>query len=467
LLSRLLSVDWLAALRDLWARTHVRWLVGILLVALVLRVFWVASVQPDPRDGRFDDTVWFYNTGQLLADGEGYRIPSEAFCKTAKLMSLEEGCDERAPTARWSPGYPLVLAGLFLLPGDDMAAARALNIMAGLALVAGVYYLGQRLWDRRAGLLAAGIMALFPSHIFFSSLVLTESLFAAMAVGLLCLTLAWTMEREVSPRRLFVLGLAAGAVAMVRPEGIVFVAVIVLAWLAVHRSWQRVAAYTALLVLGMAVLFVPWTVRNAIQMRAPVLGTTGLGPVLLQAHHPAADGYPDYLIAASLWARHADIPFPEREIRVNNTGVREALTYAVQHPRRELGLIPDRFAAFYRGDRSALVWNQFEDGGGQRVLTAAWANRWGALSDTYYYAVIGAGLFGLPFWFQRFRGRHWLLLGPFLIYSAMWAFLFVGESRYHFPLLPIFALLAAIGVAAVWERLVRLVRPAPQPASEI
>jgi hypothetical protein len=49
----------------------------------------------------------------------------------------------------------------------------------------------------------------------------------------------------------------------------------------------------------------------------------------------------------------------------------------------------------------------------------------------------------------------------------MWAFLFVGESRYHFPLLPIFALLAAIGVAAVWERLVRLVRPAPQPASEI
>lgn len=447
LLSRLLSVHWLAALRGLWARTHVRWLAGILIVALVVRVFWVASVQPDPRDGRFDDTVWYYNTGRLLAEGEGYVFPGDAFCKFGEGIA----CDERPPTALWAPGYSLALAALFRLPGDDVAAARALNIVAGLALVAGVYYLGQRLWDRRAGLLAAGIIALFPSHIFFSSLVLTESLFAAMAIALLCLTLAWTMEREVAPRKLFGLGLVAGALAMVRPEGIVFVAVIALAWLAVHRSWRRVAAYTGLLILGMAVLFVPWSVRNAIQLRAPVFGTTGLGQVLLQAHHPAADGYPEYWIVADLSARHAHIPFPEREVRVNNTGFREALTYAVQHPGRELGLIPDRLVAFYKGDRGALVWNQVESGSGRRVLSTAWASRWGVVSDTYYYAVLGVGLLCLPFWLRRMQRRHVLLWGPFAVYSTMWAFLFVGEPRYHFALLPVFALLAAIGLAAFMQ----------------
>ena len=70
--ARVRAFEWLAALRGLWARTEVRWLAGILLVALVVRVVWVASVQPDPRDGRFDDTVWYYSTAQHLLDGDGY-----------------------------------------------------------------------------------------------------------------------------------------------------------------------------------------------------------------------------------------------------------------------------------------------------------------------------------------------------------------------------------------------------------
>ncbi|OGO49344.1 MAG: hypothetical protein A2148_00075 [Chloroflexi bacterium RBG_16_68_14] len=406
-------------------------------------------MQPDPRDGRFDDTVWYYNTARHLAAGDGYVFPGDVFCRFGDTI----GCDELPATALWAPGYSVALAGLFRLPGDDVAAARALNVAASLALLVGVYYLGSRLWDRRAGLLAAGIMALFPSHIFFSSLLLTESLFAALAVGLLCLALAWTMEAEVPPWKLVGLGLAAGALAMVRPEGVVFAAVVVLAWLAVHPGKPgRVAAHTGLLIVGMAVLVIPWSVRNTIQLGAPVFGTTGLGQVLLQAHHPDADGYPEYWIASELWTRHADVPFPEREVRVNNAGVRESLTYAVEHPGRELELAPQRFAAFYRGDRGALVWNQVEDGDGQRALSSSWSDVWGPVSDAYYYAVIGVGLFALPFWLRGMRRQHLLLWGPLLVYGAMWAFLFVGEPRYHFPLLPIFALLAAIGLAALVQR---------------
>ena len=100
LFTRLQTFDSLAALRAAWARTHVRWLVGILLVALVLRVFWVASVQPDPRDGRFDDTVFYYNAARHLAEGEGYVVPGDAFCR----FGDDIGCDERPPTAQWAPG---------------------------------------------------------------------------------------------------------------------------------------------------------------------------------------------------------------------------------------------------------------------------------------------------------------------------------------------------------------------------
>lgn len=441
-------LDRLRAGANLLAQTHVRWLIVILIAALAVRVAWVVAVQPDPRDGRFDDTVWYYSTAQHLMDGDGYVFPGDAFCARGGI-----GCDETPPTALWAPGYPLTLAALFQLPGDDVAWARALNVAAGLALVAGVYYLGSRLWDRRAGLFGAAIIALFPGHVFFSSLVLTEPLFTALAVGVLCLTVAWTLGRDAAHLRVVALGLAAGALAMVRPEGIVFVAVIVGTWLLVHRSWRRVAAYTGLLALGMAVLFVPWTVRNAIQLDAPIAGTTGLGQVLIQAHHEAADGYPKYWIANELWLRYEDVPLPEREIRINNTGLRESLEYAVDHPGRELELMPQRFAAFYRGDRGALVWNRVDNPNGERAISLDAADSWGIVSDAYYYAVLGVALFALPFWLRRSRGQHLLLWGPIAIYSAMWFFLFVGESRYHVPLLPVFALLAGVGLAAVSQRL--------------
>ena len=148
---------------------------GILLVALVVRVVWVSNVQPDPRDGRFDDSVWYYGTASHLADGDGYVYPLDTFCE----QRTDEACEDAGRPARsWSrrrsgrPATRCLLAALFRLPGDDVAAARALNVLAGLALIAGVYYLASKLWNKTAGLLAAAAMAFFPSHIYFSSLLL-------------------------------------------------------------------------------------------------------------------------------------------------------------------------------------------------------------------------------------------------------------------------------------------------------
>jgi hypothetical protein len=174
--------------------------------------------------------------------------------------------------------------------------------------------------------------------------------------------------------------------------------------------------------------------------------------VLVQAPHPAADGYPEYWIASDLWNRHAGIALPEREVRVNNDGIREAWTYAREHPGRELELLPQRFAAFYRGDRGALAWNRVPAGDGNQALSARAADTFGVLSDVYYYAVIGVAVLALPLWLRRARAAHVLLLGPVLVYSVMWALLFTGEARYHVALLPVFALAAAIGLAALMER---------------
>ena len=115
-------------------------------------------------------------------------------------------------------------------------------------------------------------------------------------------------------------------------------------------------------------------------------------------------------------------------------------------------MAPRRLAAFYRADRAPIERVQEPGGDGERLLSTTWANVWSVVSDTYYYVILAVGFFGLYFWVRRSGARHWLLWGPLLAYSAMWTFLFVGESRYHFGLLPTFALIAAIGLAAFSAR---------------
>lgn len=424
----------------LWAQTHIRWLVVILLVALALRLIWVLAVQPDPRADRLDDTIWYNATARVLADGEGYNSP---FVGT--------------PTARWPVGYPLLLSLVYRLPGDDVAAARGLNIAASLIAIVAVYYLGQRLWDKRAGLLGAMVFALFPSYLFFTTLVMTEIVFTALAVSVLALALAWTMSGPAPPRLLILLGVTLGVTTLVRAEGMILAAVLALTWLAVSRSWRRTAVHLALLLVGMTIVLGPWTVRNIIQLGAPVVTTTGFGGTLIQGHHADADGRPSLGIQTALENRFKDVPLPERELRVNNAGIRDAVSYAIRNPVRELGLIPDRFAYFFRGDRGAIDWVQHPDdasfdeaptGEANRTLSSTVAERLGLLADIYYYVAIGVALAGLPFVLLRRRPEQLLLLLPLLAYASIWSLLFVGESRYHVPLLPILSLAAAVGASA-------------------
>jgi hypothetical protein len=189
-----------------------------------------------------------------------------------------------------------------------------------------------------------------------------------------------------------------------------------------------------------------------------------MGQVLLQGHNPDAGGRPDLYTVTQLWSRYEHVPFPEREVRINNTGVRESVDYAVHHVPRELSLVPHRLAWFFRGDDSVLFWLQNSAEGEPKQLSASWQERWGDVADVYYYTVAGAMVLGLPFWLRRMERRHVLVWGPFAVYAAMWAFIFVGEARYHFPLLPVFAVLAAIGIAAALGRVAAFRRGGGSPS---
>lgn len=417
-------------------------LVGIVLAALAVRLAWVAFIDDGlhnttlpPLDDRgpayvelltrrlTDDQAFYVRSAQYLAEGQGYKEPFS-----------------ESVTARWPPGYPLVLSALFAAVGPSLLAAQVLNVVLGAASVALLYLLAVRLFDRRVALIAAALLAFFPAQVYFSSLLMTEALVTAGLLALvLFLVLQLGRQRALSWRRLLVIGLAIGALALVRGEILLLAPLLGLYWLARHASWPEAAARTALLLGGAALLFVPWTVRNAVQLKAAVVMTTGTGGALIQGHAEGASGELSQKIYNDLSARFADRPEPERQVAENATGIREAFKFMVTHPLQELRLIPAKLYYLFRDDPGGRTWAQL------RRLGVEHEDVFRDLGNGYYFAVLLLAVFGMAMSARELlRGERALLLLVVALWLFVYGFVYVGDGRYHFPLVPIMCLFAGL-----------------------
>jgi 4-amino-4-deoxy-L-arabinose transferase-like glycosyltransferase len=440
-----------ALLSRLWADVHLRWVLAFFLLALVLRGAWVAAVNPDPLDGRFDDTVFYDRSAKALADGKGY-------------INFE-----KKPTARWPIGYSGLVASLYVVFGRNLLAPKALNVFLGAATVVAVYVLGARLFDRRVGLMAAALLALFPSQIFFSTLVMTEVLFAALLTLVALLVVLWTLPPKADPPRraavrppwaegderpatykLLLLGLLLGYGAITRGEGGVVILVVLLIWWLARSGWRPFLRRSALLLVGVALVMVPWSIRNFITFRAPVFVSTAVGSALWQGNRADAYTPHDWGFDTKFYDEYADVPYPRKEVEMNNAALREAVDFIVHNPGTEAGLLFKKIYHLYREDAIGLVW--IDQAGGQQSIPDSLEPKLETVANAYYFVVLGWAVLTVPFWFS-FRDRSRFLLPLVILVLTAAHLVFIPNPRYHFAFIPILCILSAQGFVVVWRRL--------------
>lgn len=406
----------------------VGWLAFAFLLALALRLVWIAYADTEPT---FEDDTGRYDFwGQRFADGKD-------------MVNYVSG----EPTAFGAPGYPLALGGLYFVVGHSVLAAQVLNAFLGAATAILVCALGLRVASRPAAFLAALLVAAFPSQVFFSSLLMTEMLYTALLV-LALLLVVW--EADAGRQRwplLVLLGLVLGYGALVRGEALLLPLAFLVYWAAVHRGWRPALRKTVVVGVVMAAVIAPWTARNAVQMGAPLLLTSHGGVTLWVGHHEGADGR--FQFADELVSRYPDLTTTEREVRINNDGFRESVEFALNHPLKEVELFGRKLFWMFWQDEEAIRWNEahgthpLPDRTVRRALLA--------LSDAYYFAVLGLFVIGLALWFSwRYPAR--LLLVLTLAYWTLAHVVFIGDARYHFPIMVLVAIVAAVPLAAAWQR---------------
>jgi 4-amino-4-deoxy-L-arabinose transferase-like glycosyltransferase len=430
-----------------------------------LRLGWLVFAARPPQ-GLHDPSLYTIAAIEI-AIGNGYSGP------------------DGAPTAYFPVGYPALLGAVFHLVGrfgssrlptaEEMAAAArgaptdqfepllwdlvtagaALNLLLGVATVALVYRVGRDLFGQSVGRIAAFWVAVFPSLVFHTALLLSETLFCFLVMAVLALcSLAPTGEREIGRVRLLSSGALLGLSALVRPLSLLILPFALLAWLQAGAGLRRTLRFGAWTCLGTLVVMTPWSLRNALVMPEPVLISTNTGDNLCIGHHPGAQGgysHTSYCLDDELYA---GIPRVEVEVRRNRDNVRKALDFAVENPRAELILLGRKAFHLLKHDHDALT--VAESWGTDAFIGPALRRALERVADLFFFATLGLGVCGMLWivWRPRDPRRLPLLYATLALLLAPLAFF--GDPRFHVPVLPLLAITAAWVTRSLLERMRRL-----------
>jgi len=382
---------------------------GVRTVYTLLEAPW-----PPPT---LDDQFYFSALPKLVADGHGWVRPLAFLFDETSL-----------PTAEHPPLHSLLLAGWAELAGTSPDAQRLTGTVFGAGTISTIGVLGRRLAGNRAGLMAAGLAALYPVLIAADGALMSESLFGLL-VALLLLT-AYRLVDAPTIGRAFALGAVAGLAALTRGEALLLLPFVLVPVLR-RPAGARAAAVA---VAAFLVLLAPWTVRNWIEFDQPIVIANSSGSAIAGANCEATY-FGDQLGG---WRPQCVREYPGNEAEAFGRARRDGTEYARDH----LDRMPVVLAA-----RLARVWALYDplqvpEGRSRRV------HKLGLAMLLLLVPLAAAGALLL-----RRRGVGvWILLTP-LVLVSLTAMVTYGNQRFREPADAALVVLAAAGLDALWERL--------------
>ena len=435
--------------RTLWGSWPRRVIVLAVLVGFGLRCWWVLYAARPPLG--LHDPFFYLDYSRRAAQGGGF-------------YRLKDG----EPTAYYPIGYPVVLTVWFWFmqhspfPDHWIAASAGLNLVFGTASIALAGMLGRRLVGPWVGALAAVIVALFPSLIFHTAAILTETTFNFFFLCAL-LVLCWQPWEGRAPSwgRVAVFGLLLGASIQIRPIALLVVPMVLIAlW---HTAeWRLALGRFGVVVAIVVAMMVPWTVRNEVVMHAFLpIGTT-TGDNLCIGNFPGAEGH----FAFPKWCFGHDLKVkrPRFETERNSRLTHQALQWAVHHPVRELQLVVDRTRSEFLSDHDGL--SAAQSYGDDPFIPPGTATFLSDLADRYFFVVLALAIVGVPLLLRGGDRRRLLLfLSIVAVVIAVWPFF--GDPRFHVPINVLMPVPAAMVLVAVGRRLRPDRRTIPVPSASV
>ena len=413
-----------------------------MVVATAVRVAWSVYAARAPSASLHDPNFYLLY-GDQIAHGRGYVLPFG-----------------QGPSAYYPVGYPIVLGiadfvMLHTVGIHQVGTAAAINVVCGVAAVVLVFAIGRRLAGDTVGLVAAAITALYPNLVYHTAAALTETVFNAVFLALLLVAVSgpWALGR-FERGRLAALGALLGVCVLIRPVAAPLVGALFVAWLLQGFGWRRALTHSAAVTGVAALVCLPWVVRNIRVMHSATL-STNTGDNLCMSRHVGANGTFDFN-GNACFAELPDLRRPEFETVRDSRNRQMAIDFVRDHPAEEIKLWGKRLYRTFNSDSDA-IW-AVESYGDAPFMSDTTRDTLRRVSDSYYFVTLGlsavAGV--LLVRARRHGGAPWALVPLAIVATVVLPVVVTfGDTRFKVPALPLFALLSAVGLVGIVDRLRR------------
>lgn len=252
------------------SRNFRRGLIAAAAVGLAVRLAYILIVRRDVAPG--GDSFFYHLGTRLLVEGRGFIEPSP----------LINGIIEQS--ASHPPLYLLYLAIPTSVGLDGPLSHMLWSSLVGVATVVVVGLTGREIAGPRAGLVAAGLAAVYPNLWVFDGFLLSETI--AIFTAATATLLAYRYYKNPTTWRAAWLGVACGFAALARAELILLLPLVVVPVVLLTRGTARRERLQRLLAAGLATAIVigPWVGYNLTRFNRPVFLSSGLEPTLLGAN---------------------------------------------------------------------------------------------------------------------------------------------------------------------------------------
>jgi hypothetical protein len=411
------------------------WLGVVFVVALLMRLL-VVNLELHKPVMQFYSHPWEMGLlGKTLVEGLGYSSP----------FGVPTG-----PTAIIAPGYPTIVAGIFLLFGvysfKSALVIILLNVAAALATIALMMRLARELFGAPAAWIA-GIFWAVSLPLLWLPIIFWESCFSALFFVVM-LSLALRTRRAPTAGNWILLGAFAAIAALINPA-LIFSFIAIMGWVA-FETWKTAAGYKGagaekserafawkpplLGALVLLVVFSPWPIRNAVRFHAFIPLRSTVGFELWMGNRPGATGHLDESIYPMINHHELDQYIAQGEVAYVKGKSVAAWSYIDSHPGWFAQMTARRIWRFWSGTGNA----------GSPLIYELHA-----LTSTIL------GFIGLALLFRRNRALAGLFALP-LIFFPLPYYMTHAEFRYRLNLDPVLVILAAYAaveiVAAISRR---------------
>ncbi len=323
-----------------------------------------------------------------------------------------------------SPLYPIFLSRVYHFFGHSFTAVRIIHSLIGTVSVFIIYLIAREIFSEKAGLIACFLGTIYPFFIFFTGLILTETLFIFLFLWLIFFFRKMVLYTRLSYA--VYTGILAGLSILTKPIAAYFLAFAFIIVLTIYNDRRKQLLANGLLVflISMAVIS-PWAWNNYKRSGSLVFLRGGGGFVLYESNNPLATGGP--CGERIVWTEEMK-KMDAKEL--DSYFKREAIFFIKNNPRRFLELTVIKVARFWSFTPNAGNYQSWKYklisvmSYGPLILLACWQviatrRRWKELIFLY-----------LPIVF--FTGLHTVIL---------------GSIRYRIPIMPYVMIFSAAGLS--------------------